>query len=143
MIHVSLAPGPGPCPVREVNQTPALEVSHGLDLDLDLRVVLRSQHREVVSLDLYQRMLKTTRDDRQDLVQALKTILKYAKKKTVFRKNGTIDLIKTVLTAKLKMIRVENGKNPYPNHRNGDKVERGAGTEGSLVEEEAPRDEEA
>lgn len=117
----SLAPGPGPCPVHEASLTPALEVSLGLDLDLDLRVVLVSQHLEVENLDLYQRMLKTIRDDRQDLVQALKTILKYAKKKTVFRKNDTIDLIKIVLTVKLKMIRaVEKEKNLCPNHRKED-----------------------
>lgn len=120
-MHASLAPGPGPPPVREASLTLALEVSHGLDLDLDLRLVLVSQHLEVENPDLSQRMQKTARDDRQDLVQALKTILKYAKKKTVFRKNGTIDLIKIVLTVKLKMIRaVENERNRYPNRRNGD-----------------------
>lgn len=120
-MHASLAPGPGPCPVREASPTPALEVSHGLDLDLDLRVVLVSLHLEVEKLDLYQRMRKTVRDARQDLVQALKTILKFAKKKTVFRKNGIIDLIKIVLTVKLKMIRaVGKERNLCPNRRNGD-----------------------
>lgn len=82
-------------------------------------------------------MLKTARDDQQDLAQVLKTILKYAKKKTVYRKNGTIDLIKTVLTVKLRMIRVvEKGKNPCPNRQNEDRVGRGAGTEESLAGEE-------
>lgn len=82
-------------------------------------------------------MPKITRDDRQDLVQALKTILKYAKKKTVYRKNGTIDLIKTVLTVKLKMIRVvAKGKSPSRSHRNGDRVGREAGTGGGCPAEE-------
>lgn len=144
-MHASLAPGQGPCPVREANQTPALEVSQGLDLDLDLRVVLASQHLEVENLDLFQRMRKkTARNDRQDLVQVLKTILKYAKKKTVFRKNGIIDLIKIVLTVKLKMIRVvEKERNLCPNRQNEDKVETGAGIEGSPAGGEAVQEEEA
>lgn len=120
-MYASLAPGPGLCPVREASLTPALEVSHGLDLDLDLRVVLVSRHLEIENLDLYQRMRKTVRDAQQDLVQALKTILKFAKKKTVYRKNGIIDLIKIVLTVKLKMIRaVGKERNLCPNRRNGD-----------------------
>lgn len=69
-------------------------------------------------------MLKI-RDD-QDLVQALKTILRYAKKKTAFRKNGTIDLIKTVLTVKLRMISAK-GKSLFRSRRKaGGKVGRGA-----------------
>lgn len=96
-------------PVREANRTPVLnlEVSQGLDLDLDLRVVRKSASRGRKSRSLS----KDAKDKRRSRSSSgSKDNFEIRKKKTVFRKNGTIDLIKTVLTVILKMIRAKRKK---------------------------------